>query len=76
MREAEIAEIGLLGLGTMGGALALNLAERGTRVALSDIDPDRAAGLVARAGPLTERLHPAGDLAALVTPLAPRASCC
>jgi len=70
VREAEIAEIGLLGLGTMGGALALNLAERGTRVALSDIDPDRAAGLVARAGPLAERLHPAGDLAALVDALA------
>ena len=43
---AELADIGMVGLGVMGANLALNLAEKGFRVAVFDRDPDRRAALV------------------------------
>ncbi|WP_299349983.1 NAD(P)-binding domain-containing protein [uncultured Shimia sp.] len=34
--------IGFIGLGTMGGAAALNLIRGGHQLAVCDLDPDRA----------------------------------
>ena len=42
---AELADIGMVGLGVMGGNLALNLAEKGFRVAVCDRDPALRAAL-------------------------------
>jgi len=42
---AELADIGIVGLGVMGANLALNLAEKGFRVALYDHDPVRGTDL-------------------------------
>ncbi len=52
----EKADIGVYGLGTMGSALALNLAEKGFRVAVTNREPDWIAPFLAEAGPLAERL--------------------
>ena len=52
------AQIGLIGLGTMGSMLALNIAEKGFRIAVwnrtTSVTHDFASG--------------AGDLAAMITP--------
>jgi len=58
--------IGLVGTGTMGGALAGNLAERGVGVAVYDRDLDRARALAAA----TQGVTAAEDLRALVGSLA------
>ena len=42
---AELADIGIVGLGVMGANLALNLAEKGFRVAIFDCDPNKRAAL-------------------------------
>lgn len=65
------ARIGVYGLGTMGGALALNMAERGIDVAVSNREPDWIAPFLAGAGALADRIHPCDSLAALVETLAP-----
>ena len=44
---SELADIGIVGLGVMGANLALNLAEKGFRVAVYDSDPAQRAELVA-----------------------------
>ena len=67
-------EIGLVGLGTMGAALALNIAEKGFRVAVQNRTTSVIGEFVAGAGPLAERITPCptlGDLAAALSP--PRA---
>ena len=38
--DLKTADIGVYGLGTMGSALALNLAEQGFRVAVSNREAD------------------------------------
>lgn len=48
-------DVGVVGLGVMGAHLALNLADRGLRVAGLDTDPDKAATLDAE--------HPDGSFA-------------
>lgn len=60
------AQIGLVGLGTMGAALALNIAEKGFRVAVFNRTAGVADDFVAGAGPLAERLVACGSLAELV----------
>lgn len=65
------ADIGIYGLGTMGSALALNLAEHGFDVAVSNLEPDRVTAFHAAAGPLAPRLHPAADLSAFVDAITP-----
>ncbi|MEM1345032.1 MAG: NADP-dependent phosphogluconate dehydrogenase [Pseudomonadota bacterium] len=47
--DSELADIGLVGLGVMGANLALNLAEKGFRVAVFDRDPERRAALASGA---------------------------
>src|SRR5437763_1355993 len=63
---AAAAEMGLVGLGVMGRNLALNLADRGTRLAVYDLDEGARAQLAGRAeirlaaspGALAEALTP------------------
>ena len=66
----ERAEIGLIGLGVIGGNLAGNLADNGYRVAAFDaFDQVRAAFAAAAAGVAAVTVHP--TRAALVADLAP-----
>ncbi|MCW8843551.1 MAG: NAD(P)-binding domain-containing protein, partial [Rhodobacteraceae bacterium] len=48
----QLADIGVYGLGTMGSALALNLAENGFRVAVSNRESDWIAPFLDEAGPM------------------------
>ncbi len=63
------AQIGVYGLGTMGSALALNLAEKGFRVAVTNREADWIAPFVETAGVLADNLLPAPDLGAFITAL-------
>ncbi len=66
--------LGLIGVGTMGGALALNLAEKGYDVGLYNLDMSTVDTLIDSAGELAPRLHKAADVEALVASMsAPRA---
>ena len=56
------ADIGVYGLGTMGSALALNLAEKGFKVAVTNREPEWIADFLAEAGPLAENLTGIEDL--------------
>ena len=53
----EKAEIGLIGLGVMGSNLALNIAEKGHRIAVFNRTPSRTDAFVESAGALRERDH-------------------
>ncbi|SIT86974.1 NADP-dependent phosphogluconate dehydrogenase [Pontibaca methylaminivorans] len=66
----EPAQIGIYGLGTMGSALALNLAEQGIRVAITNRDSDWIAPFLDRAGALAGQMVPADTLAEFVAALA------
>lgn len=65
----EKARIGLVGLGTMGSALALNMAGKGFRVAVTNRTASRIPDFLAEAGPLAERLEGAESPEALVAAL-------
>ncbi|MEL7093282.1 MAG: NADP-dependent phosphogluconate dehydrogenase [Pseudomonadota bacterium] len=66
--------LGLIGVGTMGAALAQNIAENGYDIALYNLDGDAVDALIARAGPLSQHFSKADDVAALVAMMpAPRA---
>ena len=68
------AEIGLVGLGTMGAALALNIAEKGFDIAVFNRTTSVTRSFAADAGPLAPRITPCEDLPALVAALkTPRA---
>lgn len=56
------ADIGIYGLGTMGSALALNLADHGFTVAVTNRESAWIDTFVAEAGPLARRLVPAANL--------------
>lgn len=66
------AQIGIYGLGTMGSALALNMADHGFDVAVTNRETDWIGPFVNEAGDLAERLQPHERLvdfvAALKTP--------
>ena len=64
-------EIGLVGLGTMGAALALNIAEKGFRVAVQNRTTSVIGEFVAGAGPLAERIVACPTLADLAAALSP-----
>ncbi|MBE1284144.1 MAG: NADP-dependent phosphogluconate dehydrogenase [Rhodobacteraceae bacterium] len=64
------ADIGVYGLGTMGRALALNLAEHGFATAVANREHDWIAPFVEGASHLGENLLPAYDLETFVTRLA------
>ncbi|MBB3995086.1 6-phosphogluconate dehydrogenase [Sulfitobacter undariae] len=72
MKQAK-ADIGVYGLGTMGSALALNLADNGFRVAVTNREVEWIAPFLTEAGPLAESLLPASTLEEFVAALnAPR----
>lgn len=52
------ANIGVYGLGTMGSALALNLAEQGFDVAVTNRETEWIGDFISEAGELADRLHP------------------
>ncbi|MEM9968873.1 MAG: NADP-dependent phosphogluconate dehydrogenase [Pseudomonadota bacterium] len=67
--EQRLADIGVYGLGTMGAALALNIAENGFQVAVCNREVDWLDPFVARAGPLGARIAPYEKLDAFVAAL-------
>ncbi len=68
-----MAQIGIYGLGTMGSALALNIAEHGFDVAVTNREVDWIAPFLDEAGDLASRLHPHERLEDFVSALrAPR----
>ncbi|MEM9476376.1 MAG: NADP-dependent phosphogluconate dehydrogenase [Pseudomonadota bacterium] len=64
-----MARIGLTGLGTMGAALALNMAEKGFAVAVHNRSAERTQAFIRDAGPLADQLTPTEDLAGLAAAL-------
>ncbi|WP_315925034.1 NADP-dependent phosphogluconate dehydrogenase [Mesorhizobium sp. SP-1A] len=67
----EKAEIGLIGLGTMGSSLALNIAEKGHRIAVFNRTVSRVDTFKAEAGPLADRIVPCHSLAELAEAIRP-----
>lgn len=66
-----MARVGVVGLGNIGGALAANLVADGHDVTVTDLDPNRAAGIEgARAAPTVVEVAQASDitLTSLPTP--------
>lgn len=69
-----MARIGVTGMGTMGAALSLNIADNGFDVAIHNRSPGRMLEVFENAGELAERLRPCETLEALVAALeVPRA---
>tara|TARA_B110000208_G_scaffold33031_1_gene43469 strand:+ start:366 stop:650 length:285 start_codon:yes stop_codon:yes gene_type:complete len=67
--------MGLIGVGTMGSALALNIAEHGHDVILWNLDLAAVDGLIASAGDLALRLVRCDTIEALVVAVpVPRAT--
>ncbi len=65
------ARIGVYGLGTMGRALALNIAGHGIDVAVANREPDWIAPFMAGAGDLAACIHPQEALDVFVASLEP-----
>jgi len=67
------SQIGVYGLGTMGSALALNMADNGFQVAVTNREADWIAPFIKEAGALAKNLHPHDTLKDFVQSLkAPR----
>ena len=64
-------QIGLIGLGTMGAARALNIAEHGFPIAVWNRTAKVTRDFHARAGALAPRITPTGTLAELVAAIRP-----
>ncbi len=65
------SDIGLVGLGTMGSMLALNIAEKGFSIAVWNMVPEVTDAFMAGAGELAEKITPTktyAELAAALTP--------
>ncbi len=71
MTQDDRAEIGLIGLGTMGANLALNIAEHGFRVAVYNRTVETTRRFVADAGELSTNLIACDALEALVAAIRP-----
>jgi 6-phosphogluconate dehydrogenase len=69
-RQNRGADIGVYGLGTMGSALALNFADNGFDVAVSNREADWIGDFITEAGPLAERITGAETLADFVNAIA------
>lgn len=65
------SEIGLIGLGTMGAMLALNIAENGFDISVFNRTAARTDTFVAEAGKLAQRITPTKSLEELVASLKP-----
>ena len=64
------ARIGVYGLGTMGSALARNMADNGFVVAVTNREADWIPDFIAASGALADRFHPHAALDAFVDGLA------
>ena len=71
---AVTPQVGLIGLGTMGAALALNIAEKGFPIAVWNRTASVTREFHAGADALADRIVPAGTLADLVAAMAPARS--
>ncbi len=69
--EEAGAEIGLIGLGTMGANLALNIAENGFPIAVFNRTVEKTRRFHAAAGVLADRVIPCETLEAFVAALKP-----
>ncbi len=68
------SEIGLIGLGTMGAMLSLNIAEKGFAISVFNRTVSVTERFAAQAGPLSDRITPCDSLEALVASIkSPRA---
>jgi 6-phosphogluconate dehydrogenase len=67
----ENADIGLIGLGVMGSNLALNIAEKGYRVAVYNRTTARTAAFYAQAGALQDRIVACNSIEALAAAIRP-----
>jgi 6-phosphogluconate dehydrogenase len=56
MMDDAGTSLGLFGLGTMGSALALNIADHGFALHVANRSPDRISGFIGEAGPLAALL--------------------
>lgn len=65
------AEIGLIGLGTMGSNLALNIAEKGHRIAVFNRTVARVDEFKAQAGDLADRIVPCHSIEELAKAIRP-----
>lgn len=65
------SQIGLIGLGTMGAMLALNIAEKGFPIAVWNRTTSVTHGFKAEAGALADKITPCETLADLVAAIAP-----
>ena len=65
------AHIGLIGLGTMGSNLALNIAEKGHAVAVYNRTASKTGAFFENAGELRERIVPCATLAEFVAQISP-----
>ncbi len=66
MSENNLGDIGLIGLGTMGANLTLNIAENGFKVAVHNRTTSRIGDFIAGAGSLREQLIGCETLEALI----------
>lgn len=74
MNDNDRADIGLIGLGTMGANLALNIADHGFRIAVYNRTVETTRRFAADAGPLQNQLIACESLESLVAAIkAPRA---
>jgi len=64
-----MAQIGIYGLGTMGSALALNMAEQGIEVAVANRSPEAVPAFLDEAGDLAARISGHDTLEALIAAL-------
>ncbi len=67
----EKADIGLIGLGVMGSNLALNIAEKGHRIAVFNRTTSRTDAFVANAGDLASRIVPCHTIEQLAEAIRP-----
>ena len=65
------AEIGLIGLGVMGSNLALNIAEKGNRIAVFNRTVDKTDAFMASAGKLAKRIVPCHTMEEFVASIRP-----
>ena len=65
------ANIGVIGLGVMGSNLALNIAEKGYRIAVYNRTRARTDAFVEQAGTLRNQIVPCGSLAELAAAIRP-----
>ena len=67
----EKAEIGLIGLGVMGANLALNIAEKGQKIAVFNRTTARTKAFVEQAGDLAGMIVPCETIEALAEAIRP-----